>query len=208
QDPLPHAGETRASISGRAWVPRWACRSLACRDLLANRCRARLPLHRAVQPWPRSMTGSPTVGRDRWQKPHLVVRLLDVRPGSRVADLGAGGGYFTFRLADAVGPAGTIYAVDVDEGLVEYLRGRAFRQGRRNVVAIRAVSDDPRLPADGVDLVFTCNTYHHLTDRTAYFARLRQHLRPGGRVAVIDHTPEHGWLTRLFGHGTAPDVVR
>src|SRR5262249_40016573 len=124
------------------------------------------------------------------------------------ADLGAGGGYFTFRLADAVGPAGTIYAVDVDEGLVEYLRGRAFREGQSNVVAIRAVSDDPRLPADGREPVVTCPPSPLPADRTASSARLRQHLRPGGRVAVIDHTPEHGWLTRLFGHGTAPDVVR
>jgi predicted methyltransferase len=147
-------------------------------------------------------------GRDRWQRPEEVVRLLEVAPGQRVADLGAGGGYFTFRLADAVGPTGAVYAVDVDEGMVGYLRTRAADEGRANVEVVLASPDDARLPSDGVDLVFTCNTYHHLSDRTAYFARLRSRLRPGGRVAVVEYSGEGGWLARWFGHATEPTLIR
>src|SRR5512143_1493294 len=88
-------------------------------------------------------------GRDRWQQPERVIDALGVRPGERVADLGAGGGYFTFRLADAVGPTGRVYAVDVDPDLLAYLRERAAREGRSNVEVIEATADDPHLPADG-----------------------------------------------------------
>jgi ubiquinone/menaquinone biosynthesis C-methylase UbiE len=99
--------------------------------------------------------------------------------------VGAGGGYFRFRRAAAVGPRGGVSAVDVARGMVEYLRDRAEREDRAQVVAVLAEPDDPNLP-EPVDLVFTCNTYHHLTDRVAYFRRVRDLLRPGGRVAVID----------------------
>ena len=138
-------------------------------------------------------------GRDRWQRPDEVVAALGIAPGERVADLGAGGGYFTFRLADAVGPTGRVYAVDVDRGLVDYLRGRAEREGRTQVVAVLAGPDDPKLP-EPVDLVFTCNTYHHLEDRVAYFRRVRERLRPGGRVAVIDFAEGR--------HGTPRAVIQ
>jgi ubiquinone/menaquinone biosynthesis C-methylase UbiE len=146
-------------------------------------------------------------GRDSWQEPERVVRELALQHGNRVADLGAGGGYFTFRLADAVGPDGRVYAVDVDEGMLEYVSGEAKDRSYDNVETILASHDDPRLPADGVDMIFTCDTYHHLADRSAYFRNAARYLRPGGRVAVIDFDGK-GWFVRTFGHFTAADVIR
>jgi ubiquinone/menaquinone biosynthesis C-methylase UbiE len=146
-------------------------------------------------------------GRDSWQQPERVVRELGLRPGDRVADLGAGGGYFTFYLADAVGPAGRVYAVDVDEGLIDYVKGEAGKRDYANVEGVLAAYDDPRLPDDGVDLIFTCDTYHHLEDRTAYFRNAARYLRPGGRIAIIDYSGA-GWFIRLLGHFTAPEVIR
>jgi arsenite methyltransferase len=146
------------------------------------------------------------IGRDRWQQPEAVVAALEIAPGARVADLGAGGGDFTFRLADAVGPDGRVYAVDTDPDMIAYLRDRVVREGRGNVEVVRAAADDPGLPAP-VDLVFTCNTYHHLTDRTAYFTRLARHLRPDGRVAIVEQDGR-GWFARLFGHATPPEQIR
>jgi arsenite methyltransferase len=125
--------------------------------------------------------------RDGWQQPERVVEALELVPGARVADLGAGGGYFTFRLADAVGPDGVVYAVDVDEDMLDHLTRSAAERGYANVKAVRAAFDDPRLPDAGIDLVFSANTYHHLEDRPAYFARLRADLAPGGRVAILDY---------------------
>lgn len=147
------------------------------------------------------------VDRDSWQKPERVLEALDIRPGAEIADLGAGGGYFTFRLADAVGPQGSVYAVDVDDEMLAYISDRSAREARRNVDAVLALPDDPRLPRDGVDLIFISNTYHHIQDRPTYFARVRRSLREGGRIAIIDFNRE-SWLPWISGHWTPSDVIR
>lgn len=146
------------------------------------------------------------IGRDAWQKPDQVVARLDIRPGAQVADIGAGGGYFTFRLADAVGPGGRVYAVDVDDDMIEYLRARAEREGRSNVEVVRGEFGDPLLPDGRIDLVFTCDTYHHLANRTEYFTRLRADLAPGARVAILDYNGT-SWFARTFGHGTPKQTI-
>lgn len=122
--------------------------------------------------------------RDAWQKPHEVLRALALEPGAQVADLGAGTGYFTVRLANML-PAGRVYAVDIEPDMVRYLEARAQREGLRNVVAVKGEPDDPRLP-EKVDLVLLVDVYHHIGDRAPYFRRLRDSLRPGGRVAIVD----------------------
>lgn len=124
--------------------------------------------------------------RATWQLPAKVVAALGIQPGARVADLGSGDGYFTFLLADAVGRKGRVYAVDVDEAKVNALGARAEDKGYGNVDVVLGELRDPRLPDAGIDLVFLCNTYHHIESRTDYFKRLKADLRPGGRVAVVD----------------------
>ncbi|HVO91362.1 MAG TPA: methyltransferase domain-containing protein [Terriglobales bacterium] len=115
------------------------------------------------------------VGRDQWQQPQKIIDTLQIRPESIVADLGAGGGYFTFRLADAVGPSGKIYAVDIDVEMTDLIKGRAQKEARTNIQPILAKSGDPLLPS-AVDLIFTTNTYHHIDNRIAYFANLKKYL--------------------------------
>ena len=145
--------------------------------------------------------------RDRWQQPEVVVHSLALQSGNHVADLGAGGGYFTFRLADAVGPTGKVYAVDIDQGNLEYITSQAAKRGYRNVETVLAKPDDPLLPAQGIDLIFTCNTYHHLTDRTNYFQSAARYLRPSGRIAIIDLAGK-SWLFRFLGHWTPRETSR
>ncbi len=146
-------------------------------------------------------------GRDRWQQPDTVIEALQLQPGDQVADLGSGAGYFTFRLARAVGPTGHVYAVDVDKGLLEYTEERAHDEGFANVSAILARYEDPLLPTDGVDMIFTSNTYHHLENRVAYFRKARKYLRPGGRVAIIELAGK-GWFDSWFGHWTSSETIR
>ena len=130
--------------------------------------------------------------RDEWQQTARVIADLALAKGAKVADLGSGGGYFTFPLAEAVGPNGLVYAVDVDEGMNSFVRSESRERGLANVRTVLAAEDDARLP-ERVDLVFTSNTYHHLGDRTAYFRRVRErHLAPGGRVAIVEFRPEVG----------------
>ena len=144
--------------------------------------------------------------RDSWQKPAAVVAALQLDPGDVVADIGAGGGYFTFRFADVVGPGGKVYAVDVDEGMIAYLRERAAQENRDNVEVVLAAADDPRLPEGGVDVIFTANTYHHFGDRTDYFRRARKYLKPGGRVAIVDFN-DNSWFAYWFSHFTPPEEI-
>lgn len=147
------------------------------------------------------------VSRDGWQHPEEVLAALGVQPGERVADIGAGGGYFTFKLAEAVGPGGVVYAVDVDRDMTDYLQERAAEEGYRNVDVVLAPPDDSTLPPASVDLVFTCNTYHHFGHPVEYFSRVRGALRPGGRVAIIDLDAQRSTLVWLFGHGTPPSTI-
>jgi len=124
--------------------------------------------------------------RDAWQKPKELVASLDIRRGSVVADLGAGTGYLSRRLAAAVGPDGTVLAVETEPTLVAHLRERAEHEKTPNVVPVLASPSDPRLPPGGVDLILVVDTYHHINDRRTYVAALRRFLRPDGRVAVVD----------------------
>lgn len=146
-------------------------------------------------------------GRDRWQHTDRVLNELDIQPGDHVADLGSGSGYFTLLLAEAVGPNGKVYAVDIDQALNEYVENRATKAGYQNVEVILAKHDDPLLPSQGIELVFTSNTYHYLKDRIAYFKRVCKYLWPGGRIAIIDFNGR-GWVERLLGHWTPTEIIR
>ena len=131
-----------------------------------------------------------------WRQPERVVAALELAPGARVADVGAGDGYFTFRLADAVGPQGHVYAVEVTDELVDELRAETGRRGYQNVTVVRGALDDPRLPDGTIDVAFFSGVFHHIDDREAYFEHLREDLADGGRVAVIDGAPDP--LHKLF----------
>ena len=124
--------------------------------------------------------------RDRWQKPHEVILALNLAPDATVADIGAGTGYFAARLALMV-PKGRIYAADLEADMVKYLGERARREGLRNLQPVQASPASAELP-EKVDRVLIVDTYHHIEDRIAYFARLRDSIKPGGQVAIIDFT--------------------
>ena len=122
--------------------------------------------------------------RDAWQKPHEVIAALKLAPDAVVADIGAGTGYFAARLAHFV-PKGRVYAADAEPDMVTFLGERARREGLANLTAVTAAPDSPRLPA-AVDLVLLVDVFHHIDKRNVYFSQLRNSLKPGGRVAVID----------------------
>ncbi len=145
-------------------------------------------------------------GRDEWQKPEQVIESLGIKAGDSIADLGAGSGYFTFRLADAVGAEGRVYAVDVDSSMLAGLEQESEKRGYSQVQTILAEYDDPKIPDGGVDLIFLSNTYHHLSDRSDYFRRAKKYLRPGGRIAIIDYN-DHGGFANMIGHATKGHVI-
>jgi ubiquinone/menaquinone biosynthesis C-methylase UbiE len=124
--------------------------------------------------------------RARWQRPAAVVRALRLRPGQTVGEVGAGAGYFTLRLARAVGGRGRVYAVDAEARMLEVLVARLARGRAGNVTPVLARDDDPLLPAGACHLVLLVNTYHHVPAGPRFLRRLRLALRPGGRLAAID----------------------
>jgi len=152
----------------------------------------------------------PPFGRDGWQHPDAVVSALGVKPGSRVADLGAGEGYFVPHLADAVGLEGRVYAVDVEAEIVDALAERFADRGE--VVPTLGDFDDPKLPDGAIDVVLIVNTFHHIDERPDYLRRLRRDLRPDGRIAVIEPDGDlRGVLALALDEGhtsSAADVVR
>jgi arsenite methyltransferase len=147
------------------------------------------------------------VNRDEWQQPQKVIAALNIKPGEVIADLGSGGGYFTFKLAQGAGPTGKVYAVDIDPDMVDLVGKRVKAEGVSNVETVLAKADDPMLPKTGVDLIFTSNTYHHIDNRIAYFANLRKYLRPAGRVAIIDFD-RRAWIEGLLRHYTPSEFIR
>jgi ubiquinone/menaquinone biosynthesis C-methylase UbiE len=122
--------------------------------------------------------------RDRWQRPAAALAVLRLRPTLRIADIGSATGYFTVRLARAV-PRGRVWGVDIEPDMVRYLNARASKERLGNLKSILGGADDPRLP-ESVDLVFICNTYHHISQRGVYLRRVARRLNAGGRIAIID----------------------
>jgi len=114
-----------------------------------------------------------------------VVRLLEIEPGSSVADVGAGSGLFTGRFAERVGPSGRVLAADANPEMVAHLRRRFPVDESPNVHIVQTPRDAATLP-ESVDLVFVCLTLHHIPDPEGYVQSLAAHLKPGGRIAVIE----------------------
>jgi SAM-dependent methyltransferase len=122
--------------------------------------------------------------RDAWQKPEEVLDALRLNTTARVADLGAGTGYFSVRIARRL-PEGKVFAVDIEPDMLRYLAERAHREHLHALVPVQASAEATNLP-EPVDLVLVVDTYHHIGNRVAYFSRLAASLRPNGRLAIVD----------------------
>ena len=129
-----------------------------------------------------------------------TIARLGLKPGMIVADIGAGSGIFEGPLAKAVGPGGTVYAVDVDQGLLDAINKKAAEARVTNVKTVLGRFTDPALPASDVDVAFINDVLHHIEDRSAYLKNLARYIKPAGRIALIDFHPELG------GHRNQPEL--
>lgn len=136
-----------------------------------------------------------SAGRGQRLQINRVMDILGIAPGKGVADIGAGSGWFTVRAARRAGPAGTVYAVDINPEAIHYIDRRVRRESLPNVKTILSRSDDPLLPKDSVDAVLLLKTYHEVADPVALLEHLRSALRPGARLGIIDRNgngTDHG----------------
>jgi len=124
--------------------------------------------------------------RDVYQKPHEVIMALGLREGETVADIGAGSGYFTFRLASPVGEKGRIYAVDTSPDMIVHMNHQIRDMKLRNIVTVLSAPDDPLLMDGSIDRFFICDTWHHIQNQAQYLALMKKMLKPGGQVIMID----------------------
>jgi ubiquinone/menaquinone biosynthesis C-methylase UbiE len=124
------------------------------------------------------------------EAPDEAVRALAIAKGSTVADIGAGSGYMTVRLAAQVGPLGHVFANDIQPQMLDMLRRRLARQKIANVTLVQGAIDDPNLPAGAVDLALMVDVYHELARPQLMLQRLRQALKPGGRLALVEYRKE------------------
>jgi len=120
-----------------------------------------------------------------------IIARLDLEAGDIVADLGAGPGVFSFPLAQAVGPTGTVYAVEIDQGFLDHINRRAKERGVGNVRTVLGEFADPKLPRRDVDLAFFHDVLHHVEDRAGYLRALASYMAPDGRIAVIELETAH-----------------
>ena len=136
--------------------------------------------------------------REQWQKPDQIMDALGIADGSIVADLGAGGGWFTTRLARRVGPNGLVYAEDIQPQMIEAIGARIQRENLLNVRTVLGIAQDPRLPR-GIDAVVIVDAYHEMEDPVTLLKNVERSLKPQGRIGVVDFNPGGG------GPGPAPD---
>jgi arsenite methyltransferase len=155
---------------------------LAAQDTTKREAQEMHALHRDSQAYI-AMLEDPK--RDAYQKPHEVITALDLKPGEVIADIGAGSGYFSFRFAHHVGP-GRVYAVDISPDMILHMNRRSRDTGITNVTTVLAPPDDPLLPDSSLDLVFICDTWHHVEKQDQYLAKLKKMLKPGGQLVMID----------------------
>src|SRR5438105_2804045 len=124
------------------------------------------------------------------EDPDRMLAALEIKPGSVVADIGAGVGYHTWRLAEIVGPSGKVIAEDIQEGMIGLLKKNISDRKLKNVDIILGTPTDPKLPNNAIDVVLLVDVYHEFSDAITMMSRIRSSLKPGGRVVLVEFRKE------------------
>ena len=147
-------------------------------------------------------------GNSKYKSGEVIGAIL-LKPGSRIADIGAGGGYFSLRFAEIVSEEGKVYAVDTNSDYLEFIRSSAKKKNLTNIITVLSEGTDIDIPEKSLDFVFMRNVTHHIPDRTGYFKKLKDFLKPGGRVIIIEYKKQksssfHG----LFSHYVESKIIK
>jgi len=155
--------------------------------------------------------------REAEEAPDRALNALEIQPGQTVADVGAGVGYFTWRLAARVGPTGRVYANDIQKAMLQKLEENMAGRGLKNVVPVLGTITDARLPAGKLDLVLLVDVYHEFSEPQAMLRSIHSALKPGGRLVLIEYRaedpkipirPEHKMSLRLVRNEVEPEGFR
>ena len=158
-----------------------------------------------------SVDGAPWLERrerEDEENPDLALRLLRIRKGATVADIGAGSGYFTIRMARIVGPEGKVFASDIQAGMLNLLQQNVAKAKLANVVPVLGAADDPKLPADSVDLAIMVDVYHEFSEPQRMLQRIREALKPDGRLVLLESRAEDPNVPILRDHKMSKAQVK
>jgi ubiquinone/menaquinone biosynthesis C-methylase UbiE len=128
--------------------------------------------------------------RDTWQKPEGILNALEIGKGQAVADIGAGSGYLTVKLSECVGSAGTVYAVDIQQEMLDYISKRLGTEGLKNVILVLGSMDDPKLSPSSLDIAILLSTYHEIAQPIDFMKKIKSALKPHGRLAILEFSDE------------------
>jgi precorrin-6B methylase 2 len=140
----------------------------------------------AQDQWKNVYTKSAWTDRDKWQKSGELIRQLNLKPGSQVADIGCHEGYITFKLSTVVGEKGLVYAVDVEQHKLDMLKFNQEQSNAKNIIAVKGDYDDPKLPLNSLDAVIIVDTYHEMDDHETILQHVMNALKSGGRLVLCE----------------------
>jgi len=145
---------------------------------------------------------------DPKNKPDQIIEAVALKPGQIIADIGAGGGYFSLRFAKIVGREGKVYAVDVNPDFLKFIKNSAKENKLNNVITKLTTENRLDLPEKSLDFIFMRNITHHISNRVKYFGNLKKFLKPDGRVIIIEYKPGKSLSFRgIFGHHVAKEII-
>jgi precorrin-6B methylase 2 len=163
---------------------------------------------RSIAPISENVTFFDRPERAAEEQSDALVRSLEIREGARVADIGAGTGYFTWRLAERAGPTGKVLAVDIQPRMLKAAAETMKRHGLVNVDYVRASESDPKLPEQSLDMVFIAHSYHEFAQPEAIMDAIRRSLKPGGRLVVVEYAKESKLAPASSLHKMSFDEIR
>ena len=142
-------------------------------------------------------------------KADKILKILNIQPGQTIADIGSGGGFFTFLFSHLVGDKGTVIAIDINEKFLEYIESQAAENSLTNIKTVLATEESIPIKHNSVDLVFVRNVYHHLQNRIRYFVEAKQLLSPSGRVSIIEHSNRGSIFSfhRRCSHNVPQEII-
>lgn len=145
---------------------------------------------------------------DPRNKPDQIVEAIGLRYGQTIADIGAGGGYFSLRFAEIVGGKGKVYAVDTNPKFLEFIKNNTEKKGLNNLIPVLAKEETLNLPEKSLDFIFMRNVTHHVPKRVEYFKNLKEFLKPDGRIIIIEYKRGKFFTFRgIFGHDVPKETI-